>query len=120
MLDYLQRTRTASARKLRLLTVAAWYGYERLKGSVEDWAATAATEQRAKTLSGFSLREIKRTRQELNFAVGFIAGRSLRSRRLERAAQAGLMRCVFGNPCHPASLPSSVLTWNDSTVRRIA
>jgi hypothetical protein len=98
MLDYLQRTRNASDRKLRLLTVGCWYRYERLSESRADWAATEASEQRAETLSGFSVRELKRTLQELNFAVAFIAGRSLRARKAERAAQAGLVRCVFGNP----------------------
>jgi hypothetical protein len=36
------------------------------------------------------------------------------------AAQASLMRCIFGNPFRPLSLDPAVLAWNDATVARLA
>ena len=83
--------------------------------------ATSASEQKAEMLKGISAREHKRTLQQLKFAAGFIAGRSRTARRAERAIQATLLRCLFGNPFRPsAPLPHAVLAWNDGTVRRIA
>jgi hypothetical protein len=121
MLDYLQRTGNAISRKLRLLSVGAWYRYKRLSESAVDWAATEAAEQTAETMNRFSVREMKRTRQELNFAVASIAGRSLSARKAERAAQAGLVRCVFGNPFHPTlTCNPTWLRWNAGTVVRLA
>jgi hypothetical protein len=39
----------------------------------------------------------------------------------ERAAQAALFRCIYGNPFRsPPPLDGSVLAWNDSYVRRLA
>ncbi len=38
----------------------------------------------------------------------------------ERAAQADLLRDIFGNPWRPATVPASVLAWNGGTVRRLA
>jgi hypothetical protein len=38
----------------------------------------------------------------------------------QRAAQAWLLRDMFGNPFHPVSLDSAVLTWNDAIVVRLA
>jgi hypothetical protein len=39
----------------------------------------------------------------------------------ERAAQAALLRCIFGNPFRqPRTLPGSVLLWNDRLVTRLA
>jgi hypothetical protein len=38
----------------------------------------------------------------------------------ERAAQAHLLRDIFGGPWRPASVPLPVLAWNGGTVRRIA
>jgi hypothetical protein len=39
----------------------------------------------------------------------------------ERPAQAGLVRCILGNPFRPSPpLSAAVLAWNDGTVRRIA
>jgi hypothetical protein len=39
----------------------------------------------------------------------------------ERAAQADLLRCIFGNPFRPPRpLPESVLLWNDRLVSRLA
>jgi hypothetical protein len=83
--------------------------------------ATEASEQRAETLQGVSAREHKRTRQELAFAVGFIAGRSRKARRAERATQASLLRCVFGNPFRPhAAVDPAVRAWQGGTVARLA
>src|SRR5207248_2222128 len=104
-------------RKLRLLTVACWYRYENLSQSKADWAATEASEQQAESLKGVSRREEKRTRQELTFAVGFIAGRSVKMRRAERAVQASLLRCIFGNPFRPVTVDPS---WLTSTVVGLA
>jgi hypothetical protein len=115
MLEFLQGK--ASARKLLLLTVACWYRYENLSKSKADWAATEASEQRAESLAGASRREEKRTRQEMNFAIGFIAKRSLKARRGERAVQASLLRCIFGNPFRPIAADPS---WLTSTVVGLA
>jgi hypothetical protein len=38
----------------------------------------------------------------------------------ERAAQAELLRCIFGNPFRPATVNSAWLTWNDATIPRLA
>jgi hypothetical protein len=120
MLEFLQLRRKASDRKLRLLAVACWYRYENLKYSVSSWVATEASEQRAETLKGVSAREHKRTRQELKFAVSFIGERSLKARREERAAQASLLRCIFGNPFRPSASDPSWLAWRDGTIPKLA
>jgi hypothetical protein len=38
----------------------------------------------------------------------------------ERAAQADLLRDIFGNPWRPATVPAPVLAWDGGTVRRLA
>ncbi len=38
----------------------------------------------------------------------------------EWAAQASLLRCIFGTPFRPTTLAPAVLTWNDATVVRLA
>jgi hypothetical protein len=38
----------------------------------------------------------------------------------ERIAQAGLLRCVFGNPFRSLAVPHSWLTWDSGTVPRLA
>src|SRR5262245_19504245 len=118
MLDHLQQTRDASDRKLRLLTVAAWYRYQRLSESGPGWAATKAAERTAESLRGFSIRELKRARKELDFAVGFIAGRSLRARKEERAEQVALLHCIFG----PLAFRAVVLdpSWRTNEVVALA
>ena len=48
-------------------------------------------------------------------------GRTDKSRRvIERAAQADLLRCVFGLPLGPVVFDAAWLTWNDDTVRKTA
>jgi hypothetical protein len=39
---------------------------------------------------------------------------------VERAAHVALARDIFGNPFHAVALPSSVRTWHDATVVRLA
>ena len=43
-----------------------------------------------------------------------------RSREVERAAQAALLRCIFSDPFHPVTINAAWLTWNDGTVQKIA
>jgi hypothetical protein len=38
----------------------------------------------------------------------------------EKAAQASLYRCIFGNPFRPVSLDPAILAWNDAVVVRLA
>jgi hypothetical protein len=38
----------------------------------------------------------------------------------EREVQAGLLRCVFGNPFRPAALDPAWLAWNDGAVAKMA
>jgi hypothetical protein len=38
----------------------------------------------------------------------------------ERLVQVGLVRCIFGNPFRPVSIPPAVLAWNDGTIPRLA
>jgi hypothetical protein len=47
-------------------------------------------------------------------------GATLCGRSPERAAQAALVRCVFGNPFMPVSLDPAWTAWNDGVVRKLA
>jgi hypothetical protein len=38
----------------------------------------------------------------------------------ECATQAGLLRCIFGNPFQPVTLDSALLKWKDGTIVNLA
>jgi hypothetical protein len=39
---------------------------------------------------------------------------------LEQFGQAALLRCIFGNPFHPAPPVAAWLAWNEGTIPRLA
>jgi hypothetical protein len=136
MLDWLRRG-GAGARKLRLFAVAC---SRRAWGRLDDWgrAAVEVAEQYADGLAGADV--LRAARLACKFAGGgaawyaaasdpsIAAGNAARSARgaadprAEGAAQADLLRDIFGPlPFRPLSpVEPAVLAWNDGAVKKLA
>ncbi len=61
------------------------------------------------------------SRTAANAVAGVTPGSPARAKHLvERAAQAALLREIFGNPFRPVLLEQSWLAWNDGAIRKMA
>ena len=112
----------ASEAELQVCHVAAWDAYLKATGEV-DWTTYSANANKAAAASAAAAAH-HATSPKMNWDAAETVARDAAygvSEDFEKAAQANLLRCIFGSlPFRPVTVNTSWLLWNDGTVRKIA
>jgi hypothetical protein len=105
-------------RKLRLFTVAC---YRRVWDTLDDAAhqAVEVAERSAEERGQIAAQGLRAAKQDAD-AARHAAAWAVATAEHERAFQAELLRCIFGNPFRPVRIDASWLAWGLGTAVRLA